>query len=75
MANNLFALDANIFIAAHRSYYAFDIAPGFWNALLELAKEGKLVSIVQVEDDLKKGYDPKDPNDYDILATCLFTCQ
>ena len=26
-------LDANVFIAAKNSYYAFDICPGFWEAL------------------------------------------
>ncbi|MCB5272446.1 MAG: DUF4411 family protein [Candidatus Cloacimonetes bacterium] len=68
MVKNLFVLDADIFIAAHRSYYAFDIAPGFWDALLKLAKTGKIISISQVEDDLKKGHDPENQKEYDILA-------
>jgi len=28
-----FWLDANVFIEANRKYYAFDLAPGFWNLL------------------------------------------
>ena len=68
MVINQFVLDTNIFIAAHRSYYAFDIAPGFQDALLKLAKAGKIVSITQVEDEIKKGYDPNNSDDYDILA-------
>lgn len=31
-----YCLDANVFIEAHRRYYAFDIAPGFWNGLARL---------------------------------------
>lgn len=28
-----YCLDANVFVEAHRRYYAFDIAPPFWRAL------------------------------------------
>lgn len=64
----LFVLDADVFIAAHRSYYAFDIAPGFWSSLLQHAGMKEISSINQVLEDLKKGYDPKNPDDYDVLA-------
>ncbi len=63
-----FVLDADVFIAAHRGYYAFDIAPGFWKSLLHHAAIKEISSIIQVFDDLKKGYDPKNPDDYDVLA-------
>jgi len=66
--SRLFVLDADVFIAAHRSYYAFDIAPGFWFGLIQHAASGNVYSISQVLDDLKKGYDPKKPDDYDVLA-------
>jgi uncharacterized protein YozE (UPF0346 family) len=66
--SKLFVLDADVFIAAHRSYYAFDIAPGFWSGLLQHAASGEVLSIAQVLNDLKKGYDPKNPEDYDLLA-------
>ncbi|UEC43788.1 MAG: hypothetical protein METHAR1v1_1690002 [Methanothrix sp.] len=52
-----FLLDANIFIEAHRRYYAFDIAPPFWNALINNAKNGRLLSIDRVEIELKWGGD------------------
>jgi len=64
----LYVLDTNVFVTAHRSYYAFDIAPGFWDGLIQTARSGAIRSVSQVMDDLKKGYDPKNPDDYDILA-------
>ena len=33
-----FLLDANVFIQAKKSYYAFDVAPGFWSALVKHEK-------------------------------------
>ena len=29
----LFVLDTNVFIQAHRRYYAQDVCPGFWECL------------------------------------------
>jgi hypothetical protein len=53
-----FLLDANIFIEAHRHYYAFDIAPPFWMALINHAKNGRLLSIDRIfEKELKRGGD------------------
>jgi hypothetical protein len=34
-----YALDANILINFHRSYYPFDIAPSFWRQLAEKSKQ------------------------------------
>lgn len=54
-----YLLDANFFIQAHRVYYPFDVVPGFWNSLIELANAGTVGSIDKVgaelftnEDDL-----------------------
>lgn len=47
-----FVLDANIFIDAHRRYYAFDFAPGFWRVLIEQAEKGRVISIDRVRDEL-----------------------
>lgn len=66
--SKLYVLDADVFIAAHRGYYAFDIAPGFWCHLLQHAAKHEIQSICQVLDDLKKGNDPKNPDEYDALA-------
>lgn len=37
-----YCLDTNVYVEAHRRYYAFDIAPGFWEGLIRLA-EGQVV--------------------------------
>lgn len=43
-----FCLDANVFIQAHRFYYAFDIAPSFWEGLLFHAENGNICSPIAV---------------------------
>ena len=53
-----FVLDANVFISAHRTYYAFDIVPCFWRMLVELAEKGLVASIDRVKEELQKGEDP-----------------
>lgn len=53
----IYLLDANVFIEASRRYYAFDIAPSFWEALLDFAKKGKLISIDRVKNELLRGKD------------------
>ncbi len=52
-----FLLDANIFIETHRRYYAFDIAPFFWMALINNAKNDRLLSIDRVEIELERSGD------------------
>ena len=47
-----FVLDANVFIEAHRRYYAFDICPGYWAALATHHGGGRLCSIDRVRDEL-----------------------
>lgn len=47
-----FVLDANVFIEAHRRYYAFDICPGYWVALISHHGGGHLCSIDRVRDEL-----------------------
>jgi hypothetical protein len=43
-----YVLDANVFIEAHKRYYAFDICPGYWTALLDRHKGGHIRSIDRV---------------------------
>jgi len=50
----IFVLDSSVFIEAHKRYYAFDIAPTFWEKLAELARDGKLCSIDRVKNELTK---------------------
>ncbi len=61
MSSNVkYLLDANIFIQAHQTYYAFDIAPSFWKELIHSAEQNKLISIDQIMNELKNSND-KDP--------------
>jgi hypothetical protein len=41
-------LDADVFMQAARHYYAFDIVPGFWQALVQHAQAGTVLSIDRV---------------------------
>jgi len=47
-----YVLDANVFIEAFQRYYAFDIAPSFWNLLVSQAMNGRVISIDRVKDEL-----------------------
>lgn len=49
---SLFVLDTNIFIEAHRRYYARDICSGFWECLIHFASMGKLLSIDRVREEI-----------------------
>ena len=48
----LFLPDANVFIAAHRSYYALNLCPGFWDCLIHHFNAGRILSIDRVRDEL-----------------------
>ncbi|MDI9335432.1 MAG: DUF4411 family protein [Gammaproteobacteria bacterium] len=50
-----YLLDSNVFIQAHRRYYAFDIVPGFWAFLQNYSTNNTIYSIETVKDELKKG--------------------
>ena len=59
-ARTLFVLDTNIFVEAHRRYYAHDLCPGFWECLTHYCQERRVLSIDRVRDELMEG-----PNDQD----------
>lgn len=48
-------LDSDVFIAAKNAYYAFDICPGFWKALLQAHRLGRVRSIDRVRNELLCG--------------------
>lgn len=50
-------LDANVFMEAKNGYYAFDIAPGFWEALQHGAKAGSICCPMMVYDEIARGGD------------------
>ncbi len=54
---DFYLLDANIFIEAKRRYYAFDVCPGFWEALLAHHGNGNLRSVDRVRTELVRGAD------------------
>lgn len=56
-ALSVYLLDANVFITASRSYYAFDLVPGFWSALTQQADFGQIKSIDRVRDEISRGND------------------
>lgn len=51
-----YLVDANIFITAHRQRYPFDIAPSFWQQLVDKAAD-KIIIIEKVEDEILRGRD------------------
>lgn len=52
-----YVLDANIFIQAARCYYAFDLAPRFWDSLVRHAADERIRSIDRVKQELERGND------------------
>ena len=56
-ATKIYVLDTNVFIEAARRYYAFDIAPHFWQMLNDHANHGHILSIDRVKVELERGKD------------------
>jgi len=52
-----YVLDTNVFIEAARRYYAFDLAPVFWESILHHAASGRIYSIDRVKVELERGKD------------------
>lgn len=59
MSNSIYLIDTNILVEAYKRYYSFDIAPSFWNSLLQKAKAGQVVSIDRVKSEID-GYGEDD---------------
>lgn len=53
----IYVVDSNFFIEAHRSSYPLDVALSFWNKVKQLAVDGKIISIDKVKNEL---YDKND---------------
>lgn len=51
-----YIMDANVFITAYRQRYPFDIAPSFWEQLVEKASD-KMLIIEDVQNEILKGKD------------------
>jgi hypothetical protein len=48
----VYIVDSNFFIQAYRSHYPFDVVPGFWDKIKQLAEKGIIISIDKVRDEL-----------------------
>jgi len=53
----VYVLDSDVFMTAARSYYAFDLVPTFWGALVREAKNRRLLSIDRVKAEIDHGND------------------
>lgn len=53
----MYIIDSNVLIEAKNRYYAFDLAPGFWEWLDLHHHEGALASIEQVKSEIIQGND------------------
>lgn len=63
MERPVYVLDSNVFMEAARRYYAFDIAPPFWDSLNQHADEGIIESIDWVKKELERGIGEKGEED------------
>jgi predicted nucleic acid-binding protein len=57
---SVYLLDSDVFIATKNAYYAFDICPGFWSALLEQHAKNNIFSISRVRGELLAGRETED---------------
>jgi hypothetical protein len=55
-----YVVDADVFITAKNSYYAFDICPGFWKGLIRRHLDGRVLSIDRVRSELLQGRETED---------------
>ncbi len=51
----IYVLDANVLVQAHRRWYAFSFHPGFWDFLLIMHAQGRVVSIDRVRAEILAG--------------------
>jgi Domain of unknown function (DUF4411) len=52
-----YLLDANVFIQAKNSHYAFDIVPAFWQWLEQAHRAGTVFTVEKVGDEILPGGD------------------
>lgn len=51
-----YLIDANVFITAHRQFYPFDLAPGFWDQLIDKVAD-KIIIIEKIQEEILRGDD------------------
>lgn len=55
--STVFILDSNAFMQAKQKFYAFDICPGYWTALVWHQQAGVLRSVDRVREEIEAGGD------------------
>jgi len=53
--NTRYLIDTSVFIQAQRTYYAFNLCPGFWESLVWLHKQGRVFSLDKVMEEICDG--------------------
>jgi len=56
-SKTVFLIDTNSLITPYRMYYPFDLAPNFWRCMETRIKDGSIVILDKVYDELLKGKD------------------
>ncbi len=56
----VYLLDADVFITAKNTYYAFEICPGFWKAVLQAHRHGRAQSLDRIRAELLAGRKEED---------------
>jgi Domain of unknown function (DUF4411) len=52
--NEVYVLDTNVFIQAKRTFYPFEVCPGYWKAMSWHRKSGRVMSIDRVRDEIER---------------------
>ena len=53
----VFLIDTNALLTPHLMYYPFDLAPSFWEQLEEKLKDGSVVLLDMVKNEITEGHD------------------
>lgn len=57
MNQEVFLIDTNALLTPHLMYYPFDLAPSFWEQLEEKLKDGSVVLLDMVKNEITEGHD------------------
>ncbi len=68
----MYLVDSNFFIQAHRAVYPLDIATGFWNKVRILADSGAIFSIDKVKNEIYNKNDALENWCKNNLPDCFF---
>ena len=60
MADGIYLLDSDVFMAAKNLYYSFDICPGFWKSIVHHHRKGDVFSIDRIRKEIFAGDDTEE---------------